>query len=70
MPNMSVKTVMGRPAKNGDRVLLVFGRISPYDLEVKDLKKRNPKRPYRYVGRRKRTAVVLTVAKGRGQRKA
>lgn len=51
--------------KTNDRFLLVLGT-----LEVKKLKPRNPKRPTKYVGKRKRTAVVLTVANGRGQRRA
>lgn len=56
------------PPKNGTRLLLLFGRIKRTSIELKKLNPR--KRRDLYLGRRNRTAVILTVAKGRGQRRA
>lgn len=70
MPQLNVKDENKRNVKHGTRMLLVFGRIdvNKHEIDIKMLKRR--KRRERFVGRRNRTAVILTVAKGRGQRRA
>lgn len=70
MPQLNVKDENKRDVKNGTRMLLVFGRIdvNKHEIDIKMLKRR--KRRDLYIGRRNRTAVILTVAKGRGQRRA
>lgn len=70
MPQLNVKDENKRDVKNGTRMLLVFGRIdvNKHEIDIKMLKRR--KRRDLYPGRRNRTAVILTVAKGRGQRRA
>lgn len=70
MPQLNVKEENKSNVKHGTRMLLVFGRIdvNKHEIEIKMLKRR--KRRDLYPGRRNRTAVILTVAKGRGQRRA
>lgn len=69
MPQLNVKEENKRDVKHGTRILLVFGRldVNKHEIEVKTLKRR--KKRDRFVGRRNRTAVILTVAKGRGQKR-
>lgn len=57
----------GKPSemKSGQRF-----NLNLKTLKADTLKRRNHKRPVKYVGRRKRTGIILTLANGRGQRRA